>query len=1113
MYAPARYGSYIPDRLLTQRTIMQKQSVLSLWCERLIEAGWLLALTFIPIYFNLLSARHFEPDKATTLRAIVLVMLAAGVIRFLEGLNQQPAPIPTAQPEQSSSTMADGHNPLSGAWQRFNRIPLALPVLVYALVFILTTITSVVPLTSFWGSYQRLQGAYTNLSYIGLFVMILTTLRRQEQLERIIIVTLMTSLAVAGYGLLQHTGLDPLPWRGDVITRVASTMGNSIFVAAYMIMVVPLGLYWLIRSASATPSAPPSDNPVNESLWAVAYAILVTGTLGLLLSAILFGAVVQAPDFRYWWVFPGAILVATTLWVLLTLNLPRRERTVPLWPAFLLLGYLLLLGLTYLTSRTVHSINTQNVGGQPWLIVLLLLGSSGAIGTFYALALFLPRQPDQAASQVALWFQAIGALIVTGALLLTIFFTQSRGPWIGLGAGLFVFFFLLLIQARQHVLAQENARLGNILRLALWSWIGTVVVAGTFLIIFNLSDAPFFQRLRDVPYIGRMGRLLEVDSGTGLVRRLIWVGDEYAGGARAMITANPIRTLVGWGPESMFVAFNPFYPPTLATIESRGASPDRSHQAILDELGTKGILGLVSYLFLLTSFFLLAWRLLRQSRTWHWQVFFIGCFSIVVSHFVEGLTGIPIVSSLMMLWVTLGITVTGGMLAGHYSLTATDTQAQMQAAHMTQGEQIPAETRTSRAKKRRAGASASRRTQATSRRSSSNALNPAALAFYSLLLVIMLGLTWWFNINSIYADMRFQQGKSYTEQGAGLDGEIYGMNSYLEAIRNNPREDFYYLNLARSLMSIANDLYVQGKSLGNMTTDVQINDLLRLQDIQQVATFVQSRNPIELLQYAEAVLEHARNLNELNKDHYANLGRLNNFWYNWTQDPTRLQNAADWFKRATEIAPQDVTLLNEYASVTALLGKVAETQGDTATAQDYYEQAEAMLQHSRALDEGFADTDARLADVYRLRGDITRATDLYVETIQQNPHGLDASIDRIIASLREHPEALRRLRDAYMAHAGNDALLLNIAGLLSVRANDMQQALDAYAQAVALQPGNLEYRRNYTIILSNTQQYAQALNEAQTTLELARARNASESEVALLQNLIAFLQQQAAGGQ
>ena len=52
------------------------------------------------------------------------------------------------------------------------------------------------------------------------------------------------------------------------------------------------------------------------------------------------------------------------------------------------------------------------------------------------------------------------------------------------------------------------------------------------------------------------------------------------------------------------------------------------------------------------------------------QVLFTACIAVVVSNSVEGLTGIPIVSTLMMLWITMGIVVVAGGLAGEYSLDA-----------------------------------------------------------------------------------------------------------------------------------------------------------------------------------------------------------------------------------------------------------------------------------------------------------------------------------------------------------------------------------------------------------------------------------------------------------
>ncbi len=1088
---------------------MQRQTTLSLWCERIIEGGWLLALTLIPIYFNLLSARHFEPDKATTLRAIVLVMVAAGLVRALEHLSNTPS---TSAPPAGADQPAADHPEL---WKRFSNIPLAVPALVYALVFVATTITSVVPLSSFLGSYQRLQGTYTHLSYIGLFAMVIATLRRREQLERVVIVSLLAGLTVASYGLIQHFQLDPLPWRGDVITRVASTMGNSIFVAAYMIMIAPLALYRLVVGAYEAQRAPASTNPSTDALWGLAYGFLIGGTLAFLLAIIKFSAVIRTIDMRYWWVFPGAIIVTTALWTLATVGVERSNRRVPLWPGLIFLTYLLMFGFVFAGSRSVQAFDESIVRGLNWWIWLWM--SLGAVTAFYGLALMLPKRPTEASR---LWFilQTIGAALILLALLSAIFFTQSRGPWIGMGFGLFAFFSLLLWQAIRRAQVQEKLALARGLRITLVSWVAITLVSGGFLIVFNISNAPIFQQLRDVPYVGRMGRLLEVNEGTGLVRRLIWIGDEHAGGAVELIQSDWVRMFIGWGPESMFVAFNKFYPPSLANVEARGASPDRSHQAILDQLVTRGVIGLISYIFVLISFFVLTWHLIRRSDDWRWQVFFIAMFSIVLSHFAEGLTGIPIVSTLMMLWMAMGLTVTGGALAGHYTLGGAATPSANAESESTPT--IPTEATAKRAKTKggRRGSvarGAAKVARTTSARPRGRQQTPAiAIVVYVLLFGLALAGGWWLNLRLVYADMLFQEGQSRTENPqSGFQELVRGADDYLATIRRNPYEDFYYLNLGRTLMNLAQQRQAQGTSIGAPKTDVDANDLLRLDSSGAVETFILERSPIELLSYAEAVLQNARELNPLNKDHYANLGRLNSFWYGWTQDEERLRASLEWFEKATEVAPQDVTLINERASAISQMGRYMELSGDAEGAQQYYAQAEELLLHSKELDPKYVNTDVRLADLYRIQEQMAEAVDRYINIVRQSPHQLDASIEQIADALNGQPDLLRTLRDAYNDVAGDDALLFAISGLLSVRAGEMDQAVSAYARATALQPESIEYHRNYTLVLSDTQRYDQALVEAQATLELLQRQTGRENEQAQMQGLIAFLQQQSAGGQ
>jgi tetratricopeptide (TPR) repeat protein len=1089
---------------------LQRQTTIALWCERIIEAGWLFALVFIPSYFNLLSSRHFEPDKATSLRGIVLIMVAAGLIRALELRSHAPT---------RTEPAAAGQSLPKRIWQRLTSIPLALPTLLYALVFLFATAVSVVPATSFWGSYQRLQGTYTNLSYIGLAMMIVLTLRRREQLDRLITVAILGSLPAVGYGLIQHNQIDPLPWKGDVVSRVASTMGNSIFVAAYLIMIVPFAIY---RSISAFQEARVAADPGDRADlgWAAAYALLVLGGLAMLFATIKFGAVVRTADLRYWWVYPAGLIAVCGLFIVPTLRPQHSERLTfgTIWPISAAVSFTLLLGFFYMIGQ---SSGTQVVQAQPgrsdtnwpiWLIGGLLLVILG-----YVLIYLLPRRP--APTRMALRVQSLGMLVIAGLLLITIFFTQSRGPWIGIAAGLFVFFTLLLWNAYRR--ARQNGESSA----ARWAGllIGEIVLAlalGGFIVAFNIVESPLFDQLRSTPYIGRLGTLLESESGTGLVRRLIWVGDDKAGGAVGLITSDPVRAVIGWGPESMFVAFNKFYPPALANIEARGASPDRSHEAYLDELVTKGLLGLISYLFVLLSFFALAWRLARRANGPNTQVLAIAGIAIVSAHVVEGLTGIPIVSTLMLLWLTMAVIVVAGALDGQYSLDGAPAPAAEPVP-----EPVPTAARGASANqggRRRQGSVARGAAQGRAVRgrtsSAGGANNPAALMIYGVIGVLALAGVWFFNIDNVYADMRFNQGQGLSDSpNSGLEQQLVGMTYYLDAIRMEPGQDFYYLNLGRTLMNLT-DIKRQTSNtpLGQPKPNAQLNDLLRITDPQQVQEFVFKQAPLETMSYAQAVLERARDLNTLNKDHYANLARMHSFWYSrLTQDPDQLRQSIDWYKQGHAVAPQDVTILNEYASAVALMGNYTRSHNDEPAAKQYYDEAAQLLAQSKALDPRYTDTDLRLADVLRLQGNTGPAIDMYLKLLEANPHALDNQVTQIADSMRDQPDLLRRLRDTYTAAAAkkpDDAALHSFIGLISVRLNELPQAAAAFGRWTQLQPQSLEAHRNYTLVLSDTRQYPQALAEAQTLLSLAQAQQLPQDQQGAIQALVEFLKVQGAGG-
>ena len=207
---------------------------LSRYAEGVMEAAWIAAIIMTPLFFNKYSSRIFEPDKATLLRTLALIILGAWLVKTTEtGISKR-------DPDKSW-----GHNFLL-----ILRDPIIPFVFALAIVYLIATLLSVTPSISFWGSYQRLQGFYTTLGYIVLFASITANLRRKEQVERLITAAILTSLPVSLYGVLQRYGIDPIPWGGNVTNRVASHMGNSIFVAAYLIMAFPLTMGRIVDSFS-----------------------------------------------------------------------------------------------------------------------------------------------------------------------------------------------------------------------------------------------------------------------------------------------------------------------------------------------------------------------------------------------------------------------------------------------------------------------------------------------------------------------------------------------------------------------------------------------------------------------------------------------------------------------------------------------------------------------------------------------------------------------------------------------------------------------------------------------------------------------------------------------
>ncbi|MGI6379698.1 MAG: O-antigen ligase family protein [Anaerolineae bacterium] len=500
-------------------------------CEAIIEAGWLLAVLLSPLFFNVYSQRVFEPDKIGLIRSLATIMAAFWVVWLVERL-VNPGP-----------GQGEGQG---GWWQRLRGTRLVIPALLLLGTYLLSTAFSVTPRISFWGSYERLQGTYSLLSYVVIGLSVLFLMRKGQQVERLLLTMVLTSVPVALYGIAQHYGLDPLPWGGDVTERVAGSLGNAIFIAAYLVMVVPVTLAQWLR------------------VWRTETAAWSSRRQALSAAILLVLFIAQT----YLW---AAVGLGAGIWL-----------GMAIWALAAGLGW--------------------RLGGSPRRWAMLGLYQT-----------------------------------VLAAQVVCIVFSQSRGPWLGLAAGLALFFVVALVASGRR-------------RIALALGAGALVGAG-LLGLLNVENGPL-ERLRDLPYVGRLGRIFEVQSGTGRVRVLIWQG------ALEMITDDPLRAVVGYGPESMYVAYAPYYAPELAHLERRSALPDRSHNETYDALITTGVLGFAAYMYLFWTLYRLAMRatglLCDQRDQWLFLALTAG----------GGLVGAVAPYVLEGQWRYVGITMPLAMVAG-----------------------------------------------------------------------------------------------------------------------------------------------------------------------------------------------------------------------------------------------------------------------------------------------------------------------------------------------------------------------------------------------------------------------------------------------------------------
>jgi hypothetical protein len=179
------------------------------------EAAWLQAAVVLPLLFNVLSFRVFEPEKAAALRLLAILALA-GLLATAARSITRPALL------------------VGCFWT-----PLCANAAGLVAATALSTATSIDFWQSLLGSYHRQGGLLTLFAQVTLFAAVALGVRCSAQLDRLFAAVTLSSVGVAAYAISQRLGLDPLSWDAtelglDPLQRSTGTLGNPTFVAGYI---------------------------------------------------------------------------------------------------------------------------------------------------------------------------------------------------------------------------------------------------------------------------------------------------------------------------------------------------------------------------------------------------------------------------------------------------------------------------------------------------------------------------------------------------------------------------------------------------------------------------------------------------------------------------------------------------------------------------------------------------------------------------------------------------------------------------------------------------------------------------------------------------------------
>jgi O-antigen ligase/cytochrome c-type biogenesis protein CcmH/NrfG len=198
----------------------------------------------------------------------------------------------------------------------------------------------------------------------------------------------------------------------------------------------------------------------------------------------------------------------------------------------------------------------------------------------------------------------------------------------------------------------------NEARAATISFFGGVALIGLLYLVF-VSGKKYLKIIGKALIIG--GVILGIVLGSSVLKEGSFVQNKFiqlTTKSRLVVWDSALkgvgeRPLLGWGPENFDFVFIKNFNSCMFLPECGGEIWfDRAHDIIVDTLVNVGIIGLLAYLFLFISVFLLLFKKYYKEKKISFWTFAIFS-SLLVAYFVQNLTVFDMISSYIVFFLTL----------------------------------------------------------------------------------------------------------------------------------------------------------------------------------------------------------------------------------------------------------------------------------------------------------------------------------------------------------------------------------------------------------------------------------------------------------------------------